>query len=161
MTFADERLRKARDVEHHFARGEDDVLQLHPFKINCAIVLCLNNSSEPYIYIGLPFLFLILDLLDNEFRITQYRWVTSVQLDNIRLRQSLQQTLTNFRAQLFTLSHKPRTMADSLCGPSNALQNFQKHSTVDRTLQQDRLISRQSPSRVRSQKAYSVFCYSY
>ncbi|KAF2653898.1 hypothetical protein K491DRAFT_694313 [Lophiostoma macrostomum CBS 122681] len=37
-------------------------------------------------------------------------------------------------------------MADALCGPSNALQNFQKHSTVDRTLQQDRLTSRQSPS---------------
>ncbi|KAL3420858.1 hypothetical protein PVAG01_07303 [Phlyctema vagabunda] len=37
-------------------------------------------------------------------------------------------------------------MADNFCGPSNALQNFQKHSTVDRTLQQDRLISRQSPS---------------
>jgi len=34
-------------------------------------------------------------------------------------------------------------MADSLCGPSNALQNFQKHSSVDRTLQQDRLIARQ------------------
>jgi hypothetical protein len=37
-------------------------------------------------------------------------------------------------------------MADGMCGPSNALQNFQKHSTVDRTLQQDRLISRSSPS---------------
>ncbi|KAI6708361.1 hypothetical protein B2J93_4171 [Marssonina coronariae] len=37
-------------------------------------------------------------------------------------------------------------MSESLCGPSNALQNFQKHSTVDRTLQQDRLISRQSHS---------------
>ncbi|KAK0128871.1 hypothetical protein ONS95_000819 [Cadophora gregata] len=37
-------------------------------------------------------------------------------------------------------------MADSMCGPSNALQNFQKHSTVDRTLQQDRLISRHSPA---------------
>ncbi|KAL0261063.1 hypothetical protein SLS55_004758 [Diplodia seriata] len=36
-------------------------------------------------------------------------------------------------------------MADALCGPSNALQNFQKHSSVDRTLQQDRLVSRQSP----------------
>ncbi|KAI4280394.1 MAG: hypothetical protein L6R38_004489 [Xanthoria sp. 2 TBL-2021] len=36
-------------------------------------------------------------------------------------------------------------MADALCGPSNALQNFQKHTTVDRTLQQDRLRSRQSP----------------
>ncbi|KAI8941302.1 hypothetical protein NX059_002529 [Plenodomus lindquistii] len=33
-------------------------------------------------------------------------------------------------------------MADALCGPSNALQNFQKHSTVDRTLQQDRLVGR-------------------
>ncbi|TGO15934.1 hypothetical protein BTUL_0034g00580 [Botrytis tulipae] len=33
-------------------------------------------------------------------------------------------------------------MADNLCGPSNALQNFQKHSNVDRTLQQDRLIGR-------------------
>ncbi|RJE25516.1 peroxin 20 [Aspergillus sclerotialis] len=37
-------------------------------------------------------------------------------------------------------------MGDALCGPSNALQNFQKHTAVDRTLQQDRLISRQSPS---------------
>ncbi|KAH8727525.1 hypothetical protein GQ44DRAFT_611479 [Phaeosphaeriaceae sp. PMI808] len=37
-------------------------------------------------------------------------------------------------------------MADALCGPSNALQNFQKHTTVDRTLQQDRLIGRHSPS---------------
>ncbi|RHZ56756.1 protein pex20 [Aspergillus thermomutatus] len=37
-------------------------------------------------------------------------------------------------------------MSDALCGPSNALQNFQKHASVDRTLQQDRLISRQSPS---------------
>ncbi|KAF2747209.1 hypothetical protein M011DRAFT_51588 [Sporormia fimetaria CBS 119925] len=37
-------------------------------------------------------------------------------------------------------------MADSLCGPSNALQNFQKHTSVDRTLQQDRLTSRQSPT---------------
>lgn len=39
-----------------------------------------------------------------------------------------------------------RTMADALCGPSNALQSFQKHTTVDRTLQQDRLINRQSPT---------------
>ena len=39
-------------------------------------------------------------------------------------------------------------MGDALCGPSNALQNFQKHASVDRTLQQDRLISRQSPSQV-------------
>ncbi|BDD61888.1 hypothetical protein MAP00_006909 [Monascus purpureus] len=37
-------------------------------------------------------------------------------------------------------------MSDALCGPSNALQNFQKHTSVDRTLQQDRLTSRQSPS---------------
>ncbi|OXV10633.1 hypothetical protein Egran_01602 [Elaphomyces granulatus] len=37
-------------------------------------------------------------------------------------------------------------MADALCGPSNALQDFQKHASVDRTLQQDRLINRQSPS---------------
>lgn len=35
-------------------------------------------------------------------------------------------------------------MADALCGPSNALQNFQKHTTVDRTLQQDRIASRQN-----------------
>jgi hypothetical protein len=49
-------------------------------------------------------------------------------------------------------THSPtlyRTMAHNLCGPSNALQNFQKHSTVDRTLQQDRFVSRQSPSQVR------------
>ncbi|KAF9251551.1 hypothetical protein DTO013E5_4022 [Penicillium roqueforti] len=37
-------------------------------------------------------------------------------------------------------------MGDALCGPSNALQNFQKHTSVDRTLQQDRLTSRQSPA---------------
>ncbi|KAF1930702.1 uncharacterized protein M421DRAFT_356619 [Didymella exigua CBS 183.55] len=37
-------------------------------------------------------------------------------------------------------------MADASCGPSNALQNFQKHSSVDRTLQQDRLVGRQSPA---------------
>ncbi|KDB24706.1 hypothetical protein H109_03444 [Trichophyton interdigitale MR816] len=36
-------------------------------------------------------------------------------------------------------------MADALCGPSNALQNFQKHASVDRTLQQDRVSTRQSP----------------
>ncbi|PGH07942.1 hypothetical protein AJ80_07923 [Polytolypa hystricis UAMH7299] len=35
---------------------------------------------------------------------------------------------------------------DALCGPSNALQNFQKHTSVDRTLQQDRLLSRQLPA---------------
>jgi hypothetical protein len=39
-------------------------------------------------------------------------------------------------------------MADALCGPSNALQNFQKHTTVDRTLQQDRVVGRHSPSQV-------------
>lgn len=32
-------------------------------------------------------------------------------------------------------------MADALCGPSNPLQNFQKATSVDRTLQQDRLRS--------------------
>ncbi|EXJ96179.1 hypothetical protein A1O1_01305 [Capronia coronata CBS 617.96] len=37
-------------------------------------------------------------------------------------------------------------MADALCGPSNPLQNLQKHSQADRTLQQDRLVGlRQSP----------------
>ncbi|KAI4116857.1 MAG: hypothetical protein LQ345_002799 [Seirophora villosa] len=37
-------------------------------------------------------------------------------------------------------------MADALCGPSNPLQSFQKHASVDRTLQRDRILSRQSPS---------------
>ncbi|KAI5281244.1 hypothetical protein KEM54_003306 [Ascosphaera aggregata] len=32
-------------------------------------------------------------------------------------------------------------MAQALCGPSNALQNLQKHASTDRTLQQDRLVS--------------------
>lgn len=41
-------------------------------------------------------------------------------------------------------------MSDALCGPSNALQNFQKHASVDRTLQQDRLTSRQPSSQVSS-----------
>lgn len=40
-------------------------------------------------------------------------------------------------------------MADALCGPSNPLQNLQKHTQVDRTLQQDRLVgNRQSPAQV-------------
>lgn len=39
-------------------------------------------------------------------------------------------------------------MADAICGPSNALQNLQKHTSVDRTLQQDRLVTRQSPAQV-------------
>uniref|UniRef100_A0A093Y7W7 Peroxin 20 n=1 Tax=Talaromyces marneffei PM1 TaxID=1077442 RepID=A0A093Y7W7_TALMA len=37
---------------------------------------------------------------------------------------------------------KVAIMADALCGPSNALQNFQKHTAVDRTLQQDRIVNR-------------------
>lgn len=37
-------------------------------------------------------------------------------------------------------------MADALCGPSNPLQQFQKQSSLDRTLQQDRLSTRQPPS---------------
>ena len=39
-------------------------------------------------------------------------------------------------------------MVDALCGPSNALQNFQKQTSVDRTLQQDRVIARQGPAEV-------------
>ncbi|KAG9229195.1 hypothetical protein BJ875DRAFT_205949 [Amylocarpus encephaloides] len=38
-------------------------------------------------------------------------------------------------------------MAESMCGPSNALNTFQKHTSVDRTLQQDRLVHRQTPPR--------------
>jgi hypothetical protein len=38
-------------------------------------------------------------------------------------------------------------MADALCGPANPLASFQKHSQVDRTLQQDRLTgARHSPA---------------
>ncbi|KAL8781878.1 MAG: hypothetical protein Q9194_000071 [Teloschistes cf. exilis] len=37
-------------------------------------------------------------------------------------------------------------MTDTLCGPSNPLQNFQKHASTDRVLQQDRLTSRQLPT---------------
>lgn len=48
-------------------------------------------------------------------------------------------------------------MGDALCGPSNALQNFQKHTSVDRTLQQDRLTSRQSPVQVGSAFAITFF----
>lgn len=32
-------------------------------------------------------------------------------------------------------------MADALCGPSNPLQTFQKQTSGDRTLQQDRIAS--------------------
>ena len=48
------------------------------------------------------------------------------------------------------LSRFSSIMGDALCGPSNALQNFQKHTSVDRTLQQDRLTSRQPSSQVSS-----------
>lgn len=51
---------------------------------------------------------------------------------------------------------------DSLCGPSNALQNAQKHTSVDRTLQQDRLISRQPPTQVsRSPGSQEVLSITY
>ncbi|KAI9881055.1 MAG: hypothetical protein M1830_008937 [Pleopsidium flavum] len=39
-------------------------------------------------------------------------------------------------------------MADALCGPSNPLQNFQKHTAADRTLQQDRLTAQPSHRQV-------------
>ena len=39
-------------------------------------------------------------------------------------------------------------MADTLCGPSNSLQSFQKHTSVDRTLQQDRLATHEPPTEV-------------
>jgi len=45
-------------------------------------------------------------------------------------------------------THNILTMSDALCGPSNPLQNFQKHSQADRSLQQDRLTSRGSPAQV-------------
>ena len=54
-------------------------------------------------------------------------------------------------------------MGDSLCGPSNALQNVQKHASVDRTLQQDRLTSaRAGPAQVCSVIvlcAKGLFCF--
>lgn len=34
-------------------------------------------------------------------------------------------------------------MAEASCGPSSSLQSFQKHTSVDRTLQQDRLATRE------------------
>ncbi|KAL1306844.1 hypothetical protein AAFC00_005500 [Neodothiora populina] len=37
-------------------------------------------------------------------------------------------------------------MSDAVCGPSNALQNFKQHTSVDRSLQQDRIVSRHQPS---------------
>ncbi|CAK4033556.1 Hypothetical predicted protein [Lecanosticta acicola] len=37
-------------------------------------------------------------------------------------------------------------MADAMCGPSNALQQFKQQTDIDRTLQQDRLTSRQRPA---------------
>ena len=53
-------------------------------------------------------------------------------------------------------------MADTLCGPSNALQNIQKQASADRTLQQDRLINRQLPSQVKLLKTHLfVFVLSF
>ena len=36
-----------------------------------------------------------------------------------------------------------KTMADSLCGPSNPIQAFRKETSVDKTLQRDRIVSNQ------------------
>ena len=38
-------------------------------------------------------------------------------------------------------------MADALCGPSNPLQSFRKHTQLDRTLQQDRIVGRSNSAR--------------
>lgn len=62
-------------------------------------------------------------------------------------------TTTTSTASAYTASttsrpSTPAIMGDAMCGPSNPLQNFQKHTSVDRTLQQDRLTSRQSPAQV-------------
>ena len=46
-------------------------------------------------------------------------------------------------------------MADSLCGPSNPLQTFQKQTAVDRTLQQDRLALHQAQAEVRYSHVFS------
>jgi hypothetical protein len=52
-------------------------------------------------------------------------------------------------------------MADALCGPSNALQNFQKHTAIDRTLQQDRLVNHHpSAQPVRLSSSHSSPLYS-
>ena len=40
------------------------------------------------------------------------------------------------------IAYRPTDMADALCGPSNPLQNLQKQTSVDRTLQQERLALR-------------------
>lgn len=45
-------------------------------------------------------------------------------------------------------------MADALCGPSNALQTFQKQTSIDRTLQQDRIAARQAQVEVFSTIAH-------
>ncbi|MBE7181808.1 MAG: hypothetical protein INR71_11490 [Terriglobus roseus] len=47
-------------------------------------------------------------------------------------------------------------MADALCGPSNPLQQFRKAAQADRTLQQDRLVNRASPSQVSLRPRTSV-----
>ena len=49
-----------------------------------------------------------------------------------------------FNPAIFILLIPGAIMADALCGPSNALQTFQKQTSVDRTLQQDRLAARQA-----------------
>ncbi|KAL9106374.1 MAG: hypothetical protein Q9227_008575 [Pyrenula ochraceoflavens] len=45
-------------------------------------------------------------------------------------------------------------MADALCGPSNPLQNFQKATSADKTLQRDRLRSRIDASGARGFRSY-------
>lgn len=52
-------------------------------------------------------------------------------------------TLHNSSPQLHLALGYLCAMAEASCGPSNSLQSFQKHTSVDRTLQQDRLATRE------------------
>lgn len=56
--------------------------------------------------------------------------------------------VTCFSSHNYNPSYSAHIMADAMCGPSNPLQTFRKQTSIDRTLQQDRLRSRQSPTQV-------------
>src|SRR4051794_5299927 len=58
---------------------------------------------------------------------------------------SLYQKVSSLHLLLLKLKASTAMASSSLCGPSNPLQNLQKHTSTDRTLQQDRTASQRRP----------------
>lgn len=119
-------------------------LYISPYCCYCqAYVLFFIRHSLVY---GFNFSYQIpLQILIKEEKVTRFLyWVVYVtlSLDDLDTTRAIRHSVVHCWSQ------QRQTMADNLCGPSNALQTFQKHTSVDRTLQQDRILNRQAPVHV-------------